>query len=176
MQQFCSHLVHWIPRKSYTMVFKDGADNAGTQAVWKSKSMVGASESIYQAAVVPLSLECSSSDEENSKIIWKNSAPNSATSVRPHALFRNKEDDAMKASVPHIDKMRQELMENSHALTPLRSQNQEFQVMFKIIDSMYDHKMKRAMTGNRGADCLVCETRVEDWVDEEQVLKGFDIS
>jgi hypothetical protein len=165
------------PAKVYTVSFKDGADGSGTHAVWKSKSMSGAGESIYQAALVPLSMESSSSDGTSSQIIWKNPAPNGAAWVRPHALYRASETDAMKLSLPEVDQQRDDLKQQEVTLSPLRQeQGTAVNVRFKIYDTMYDQKMKRNATGNRGADCIMCESRVADWTNEEQVLKGFDIT
>ena len=45
------------PADEYHMFYKEGGDGAGSQSVWKSKSMQGAAEHMFQYSIVPLRLE-----------------------------------------------------------------------------------------------------------------------
>ena len=51
-------LVQLNPVHTYRMYYKDGCDGAGSQSVWKSKSMAGMKQNIFQYSIVPLRLEC----------------------------------------------------------------------------------------------------------------------
>lgn len=81
-------LDHILPQDvTYKMLYKDGADGAGSQAIWKSKSIIGMAPNMYQYSLVPLRLEMVA-DYEN-KILWNNPSPNSAYWC-PQELIREK--------------------------------------------------------------------------------------
>ena len=52
------------------MIFKDGCDGAGQQAVWNSKSMVNAKENMFLYGITPLKLQIRHEDS-NTLILWK---------------------------------------------------------------------------------------------------------
>ena len=88
------------------MFFKDGADGAGSQAIWKSCSMKNTVSNMFQHSIVPLRLECSDPNTSERKVVWKNPAPNSAKWCRPIFLVRMKEMDAAQHVVPYTDRER----------------------------------------------------------------------
>ena len=49
-------------------------------------------------------------------------------------------------------------------------------VSVKIIDSMKDIKYRKKISGLQGADCLLCETKQEDWLKRARAESGFEIS
>ena len=162
------------PQVKYRAYYKDGADGAGSQAIWKSKSMKDAAPNIYQYSIVPLRMEVLSQNE--SKIIWKNPAPNSAFSCRPQELFREKEDNCMHHSIPYTDRSRTELMEESVAIVSHRRPEIAYQVEIVIHDTMKDMKFKKLLSGQGGADCMLCIFPQSSWMSVEQINNGFPIT
>ena len=45
-----------------------------------------------------------------------------------------------------------------------------------INDTMKDLKLKRAISGLGGADCIICSTKSEDWVNPQKIRDGFPIN
>ena len=41
---------------------------------------------------------------------------------------------------------------------------------------MKDLKFKKLISGLGGADCIICETKQEDWSNEEKIIEGFQIT
>ena len=165
----------------YRMQFKDGSDGAGSQSVWKSKSMIGAKHHMYQYALVPLKLECCvEHDDETSHMsyvpIWKNPKPNSPLWVRPVYLIREKEDDEeLKKYVTMItDECRTKLQAESMVIET--GDKQAFNVQFQIHNTMMDLKLKRNLCGKGGADCILCKHPQKEWMDSEIISEGFKIS
>ena len=47
---------------------------------------------------------------------------------------------------------------------------------FTIKDTMKDLKLKRHLSGLKGAQCILCHTKQTDWTSTEKVLNGFPIT
>ena len=45
-----------------------------------------------------------------------------------------------------------------------------------VMDIMKDLKFKKKLSGLGGADCIICESRKADWMDVEQIKKGFPVT
>ena len=159
----------------YTMYYKSGGDGAGSQTAWKSKSMKNAAENMFQYSLSPLKLVM----VKNSKteVVWKNPAPNSPYWVRPIMLIREKEDaeDLLNYVVPYTDQCRSFLNSEKINVTSWRS-GEVYKVQHVIQDTMKDMKFKKKICGLGGADCILCESRQNDWLDEEQIREGFGIT
>ena len=69
------------------LYLKDGYDSAGQQATWKSVSIKKAAPNMFQYGIIALHLT------SISEVIWKNPSPNSADSLRPIFLIREKENN-----------------------------------------------------------------------------------
>ena len=155
------------------MVFKEGGDGASGQSVWKSKKTKENAQTMFQYSLLPLRAETVS---EPPVVIWRNSAPNSPHSLRSLYLIREKEDDEelLAHVVPETDKCRKKMEENGINIE-LRDKR-VINVAVKLIDSMKDMKFKRKLSGLGGAECLMCETRPDDWSDPKQIENGFPIT
>ena len=49
-------------------------------------------------------------------------------------------------------------------------------VKAKIVDTMKDLKLKKAISGLGGADCILCTTKQSDWLDQKKIENGFPIN
>ena len=160
----------------YEMVFKDGGDGAGSQTVWNSTSMNDYVENMFQYGLTPLKLLFHSKSE--SKVLWMNHAPNSCRSLRPVFLVREKEtdEDLLKLVIPTTDQARAELAAEGICATYQSDiGDQAVDVKILIHDTMKDLKFKRHISGLGGADCILCISKQEDWVNPERVVQGFAI-
>lgn len=158
----------------FLMIFKDGADGAGQQVVWKSTSMLGWAGNMFQYSIVPLKFVCTKHTGEKI-ILWENSRPNSAKCLRPIYLVREIEtnEELLNLVIPMTDKARDEL--NEYGICTNFS-NKPIKVNLEIIDSMKDLKFKKLLSGLGGADCILCVTKVNDWTNIENILQGFPIN
>ena len=154
------------------VVFKDGADGAGSQAIWKSTKMSNAAPNMYQYGIVPLRLETTVNP---STVLWKNPSPNSPLSLRPVYLVREVESDADLTAevITKTDRCRNTLME--HGIRVLYNDT-TLNVKVQIFDTMKDLKYKKMLSGLGGADCILCDTQVADWTNVEKVTNGFTIN
>ena len=158
------------PSKPLMAVYKDGCDGAGSQSTWNSRSMINASDHMFQYSIVPLRLE------QDSKVLWKNPTPNAATSTRPIYLFRASEDDpaVLNLVIPVTDKARGELMSSHIPISD--NEGNVYNVSHVIHDTMKDLKLKKIWSGLGGADCIICEARKPDLMDPEKICHGFPIT
>ena len=135
--------------------------------MWKSAEMIGASDHLFQYSVVPLTVQ------QGSKVLWKNASPNSSTGCRPAYLLRASEDDAHVIDLvfPATDGQREELQKLS--LHIVSKTNQCYVVNHVIHDTMKDLKLKKKLSGFGGGNCILCNTRKEDWKNEDKIIQGF---
>ena len=91
--------------KELKAIYKDGGDGSGSQTIWKSASMINASDHIFQYSMVPVRLE------QDGNVVWKNPSPNSATSARPIYLLRagESEDQVKNLVIKATDEGRKEM-------------------------------------------------------------------
>ena len=108
-------------------------------------------------------------------MVWKNPAPNNATWCRPAFLVRMVEGEAAKHVVPYTDSCRSKLQEETVVITPERTER-SYNVQHEIKDTMKDLKYKKAICSLQGADCILCKHKKADWMNEELVMNGFDIT
>ena len=158
------------------MYYKSGGDGAGSQTAWKSKSMKDAAENMFQYSLSPLKLVMSKSTE--TEVIWRNPAPNSPYWVRPIMLIREREDakDVLDYVIPYTDRGRSYLNSEKINVTSWRTGEVYNNVQHVIQDTMKDMKYKKKNCGLGGADCILCESRQNDWLDEEKIKDGFGIT
>ena len=107
-----------------------------------------------------------------------NHAPNSCRSLRPVFLVREKEtdEDLLKLVIPTTDQARAELAAEGICATYQSDiGDQAVDVKILIHDTMKDLKFKRHISGLGGADCILCISKQEDWVNRERVVQGFPI-
>ena len=45
-----------------------------------------------------------------------------------------------------------------------------------IKDTMKDLKMKKSLSGLGGADCIICTTKQDEWMNKERIREGFAIT
>ena len=158
---------------SFNMMFKDGADGAGSQSVMRKAAMFDTPEHVYQHAIVPLRMEGVSSNGD-STVIWHNDAPNSALWCRPQALIRAKEDRGLlKYDFAYAEQEQEKLCKEPVEITSSRNPGLAGLVNMQIVDSMKDLKLKKSLSGCGGAACLLCMSKKGDWMKEEPVNKGF---
>lgn len=133
----------------FTMSFKDGADGAGQQVCWKSKSMIDSQANMFQYGITPLQLTCERDGQE--EVIWRNDSPNAARTLRPVYLVREVEtdEDLLSEVMGKTDSARDELVEEG-LVVKFGDTAMYFDI--KIIDSMKDLKFKRKISGLGGAD------------------------
>ena len=157
------------PMKPLKAVYKDGCDGAGSQSTWNSKSMISASDHMFQYSVVPLRVE------QDSKVVWKNPTPNAAECTRPVYLLRLPEDDPaiIELVIPKTDMAREQLKE-SRTLTD--KDGIIYECTHQILDTMKDLKLKKKWSGLGGADCIICESKQIDWIDITKIKNGFPIT
>ena len=165
--QVCKSQGTYDPKHThYKMYFKDGADGAGQQVVWKSKSMKNSKQNMFQYGLTALRLSCMNKDNSETTI-WENSVPNSARSLRPVYLIQESETDAdlLKLVIPSTDVARDKL----------NAEGNDIDISVSIIDSMKDLKFKKSISGLGGADCILCYTKRGDWTNRDKILQGFPI-
>ena len=155
------------------MVFKDGGDGAGQQVVWKSKSMIGAKENMFQYGITPLKL-IRRREDGSTVCLWQNHTPNASRTLRPLFLIREKEtdEDLLSLVIPTTDEARKELSAEGVCASV---GDKGWDVKVVIHDSMKDLKFKKLISGLGGADCILCKTQRKDWTDREKVANGFPI-
>ena len=155
------------------MYFKDGCDGAGQQTTMKSKDMVDSKHHMFQYGLVPLKMVCARASEE--MIMWLNESPNSQLAVRPVYLIREEETniELMDEVIKSTDKARDKLNEEGMVVN---FDGLKVDMRFDIKDSMKDLKLKRNISGMKGACCILCETIQKDWTSAEKVNKGFSIT
>ena len=159
----------------YKMYFKDGCDGAGQQTTMKSKDMVNSKHHMFQYGLVPLKMVCSRESEEEITTMWLNESPNSQLSVRPVYLIREEETnkELIDEVITTTDKARDKLNEEGMVVT---FNGLKVNMCFDIKDSMKDLKLKRNISGMKGARCILCETKQKDWTNSEKVNNGFHIT
>ena len=134
------------------MVFKDGCDGPGQQVVWKSKSMVDAAENMFQYRLMALKVMF---DE---KLLWRNPVSNFPICQRPVYLIREKEsgEEMITMVITATDAACQKLHKEGVKVNLNRA---EVSVAIEIKDTMKDLKLKRAISGLDGADCILCKAK-----------------
>ena len=158
----------------YTMHFKDGGDGAGQQSKLKSKKAVNSKQNMFQYGLTPLKLICTRNTGVK-EIMWENHSPNSAMAVRPIYLIRESETDPelLEEVIKTTDQAREKL--NNETLV-LELNSKKVDMHFYIQDTMKDLKFKRNISGLKGAKCILCNTKAEDWTSIEKVMDGFPIT
>ena len=129
--------------KPLKAIYKDGCDGAGSQSVWNSRSMINASDHIFQYSVVPLRLE------QGLKVLWKNPTPNAANCTRPIYLLRSSEDDptVINLVISTTDMARKDLATLKNITD---KDGITYKVEHEIHDTMKDLKLKKEMVVLRG--------------------------
>ena len=77
--------------------------------------------------------------------------------------------------IPYTDQCRSFLNSEKINVTSWRT-GAVYNVQHIIQDTMKDMKFKKKICGLGGADCILCESRQNDWLDEEQIKEGFGIT
>ena len=155
--------------KNLKLYLKDGGDGAGQMPTLKSKVSVNDEENIFQYGLIPLKMT-NFIDENTEEVVWTNPVPNSARSLRPIYLIREKEtnEDLLKEVVHNTDEARDDLNMNG-----LMVDDEKVEVDIK--DTMKDLKFKKLICGLGGAACILCKSKVEDWTNVEKIKDGFRI-
>ncbi len=169
---------------------KDGGDGAGSMPSLRSKKKPGdkddgeeedddsdededEAEHMFQYGIIPLKLVRNIDGEE--EVYWHNKVPNSARSLRPIYLIREKETDAdlLDFVIKETDRVRKDLNSNG-LLVPICSDNEQFyqHVSCDMKDTMKDLKFKKSISGLGGADCILCKSKVADWTNVEKIEAG----
>ena len=154
------------------MCFKDGFDGAGQQVSMKSIEMIESKSNMFQYGLIPLKLICHQDNKNMTP--WQNYLPNALRLLRPVFLIRETEtyQDLLYLIVPTTDKAREEL--NAEGMCYLFGKNY-INVKIYIQDTMKDLKFKRLISGEGGADCIICKTKTTEWTDIRKVSEGFPI-
>ena len=162
------------PGDNYKIFFKDGCDGAGQQTTMKSKDMVNSKHHMFQYGLVPLRTLCIRATKEE-EVMWINESPNSQLSVRPVYLIREEEtnQELIEEVIKTTDKARDELNEEGMVVN---YGDMKVDMSFDIKDTMKDLKLKRNISGMKGARCILCETKQNDWTSAEKVAEGFPIT
>ena len=149
---------------------KDGGDGAGQMPSLKSKVAVDDSENIFQYGIIPLKMTKVNDDDVSEDVVWVNPVPNSARSLRPVYLIREKETnkELLHEVVHKTDEARNHLNTNGVIVDG-------HYVKVDIKDTMKDLKFKKVICGLGGAACLLCKSQVKDWTNEEKIWEGFKI-
>ena len=147
-------------KRNLRMYLKNGGDGAGTMPVLKSKHCADDVDHIFQYGIIPLKLTAAS-DTTEEEILWSNSVPNSARSLRPVYLIREIETE-------ETDEARKYLNTNGTMIDDIC-------VSVNINDSMKDLKFKRYISGLGGTAYILCKSKVEDWTCLEKIYNGFPI-
>ena len=156
--------------KTLNMFYKDGGDTAGSQSTWNSKSIITASDHMFQYRLVPLCLE------KEGRLVWLNPVPNSPSSTRPLFLIRGHEDDPklLDIVIPQTDIPRDFL--NKSEMNIEGANGRIHSVQYFITNSMKDLKFKKKLSGLGGADCILCDSQKKDWKDVDLIIEGFPIN
>ena len=109
------------------------------------------------------------------KVLWSNPSPNSAYWGRPQELIREKEGECLTHSIPYTDRCRTKLNEEAVVIESSRDVGLAYQVQHTK-DTMKDMKLKKAISGLGGADCLLCSYNQNEWLSEENIKNGFEIT
>ena len=106
---------------------------------------------------------------------WKNPVPNSPECLRPVYLVREKENDSVLIDyvIQSTDSARDKINQDG-IVVKAHSNTVNTTVVLK--DSMKDLKMKKALSGLGGADCIICDTKQNEWMIEEKIREGFVIT
>ena len=118
----------------------------------KSKDMKDSSNNVFLYGITPLKLTV------NEQEIWKNPTPNSAETLRPIYLVREKETDPVliETVIESTDLVRNDLNSNGLDLT---IDGSVVHINLYIQDTMKDLKLKRAISGCSGAPCILCKSQ-----------------
>ena len=169
---------------NFKMYMKDGCDGAGSQQNMKTRCTDEEKEEfehhMFQFGIVPLKLVCERLDPENSDMIksvtlWENFSPNSQLTVRPVYLIREKEtnEELLQEVIISTDKSRDTLNEEGMVV---KFSDSVVDMNFIIRDTMKDMKLKKHLSGMKGADCILCHSKQKDWTSLEKVEEGFQIT
>ena len=85
------------------------------------------------------------------------------------------EGEAAKHVVPYTDQCRAKLEEESVIVRAPRCEI-SYDVMHGIKDTMKDLKYKKSICGLQGADCILCKHKKADWMKEDRIREGFNIT
>ena len=158
---------------------KDGADGAGAQDIWyHSKQMDEESaQHLFQYGFVPIKLVAEADGEPI--VLWRNKKPNSPFTLRPIYLIREKESDKdlLNEVITTTDAARIKL-NNQGLVVRCKIDEQDLAVDcgVDIVDSMKDVKLKTMVSGAGGADCQLCDTQQDEWLDKAKIETGFPIN
>ena len=150
------------------LYLKDRGDGAGQMPSLKSKVAVDDSENMFQYEIIPLKMTKVNKDSED--VVWVNPVPNSARSLRPVYLIREKEtnEELLHEVIHKTDEARNDLNINGVTVDG-------HDVKVDIKDTMKDLKFKKTICGLGGTTCLLCKSQVKDWTNEEKICEGFRI-
>ena len=161
--------------RNLTFHLKDGGDGAGTMPVLRSKK-TGVDENgdiqddthMFQCGMIPLKLV----NEKSQEMLWQNKAPNSARSLRPVYLIREVEIDIdlLKFVIKETDRSFNDLNKIGLSFT---IDNKDVVMFCSFQDAMKDLKFKKLLSGLGDADCILCKSKVKDWVDPNMTERGF---
>ena len=168
-----------IEGDSYEMFYKDGCDGAGMQTKMKTNKSPENQKSdsehhIFQYGITPLKLICTRASSKT-EVMWENKSPNSQFTVRPVYLIRETEtnEELQNEVITTTDRARDKL--NSEGMV-IDFAGSAVDMKFNIKDTMKDLKMKRNLSGLKGAKCILCHTKQADWTCTEKVHNGFPIT
>lgn len=181
------------PLDHLTFHLKDGGDGAGTMPALKSRKKAvvedentdtedasgteddesdeeDEAEHIFQYGIIPLKLV--RNFDGNEEILWENKVPNSARSLRPLYLIREKETNTelLDFVIKETDLVRNDM--NTHGLSIVCDNEETHQISCDMRDTMKDLKFKRWISGLGGADCILCKSKVADWTNLKKIEEG----
>ena len=158
-----------ITEPNLKIYLKDGGDGAGQMPSLKSKKAVNDKQNMFQYGIIPLKMTKINANATE-ELVWSNPVPNSARSLRPVYLIRDKETNKnlLDEVIPTTDEARNDLNNNGTLIGGKL-------VQIDIKDSMKDLKFKKLCCGLGGAACILCKSKVEDWTNEQKIKEGFRI-
>ena len=182
------------PLDHLTFHLKDGGDGEGSMPSLRSRkkpkianvetassaatedddSDKDEAEHMFQYGIIPLKL-VRSLQGHGKQILWQNKVPNSSRSLRPIYLIREKETETelLDFVIKETDSVRKDLNANG-LLVPISSGGVQMnlQISCDMRDTMKDLKFKKAISGLGGADCILCKSKVAEWISLKKIEEG----
>ena len=182
------------PLDHLTFHLKDGGDGAGSMPSLRSRKKTkianietassvatedvesdkDEAEHMFQYGIIPLKLVRSLQGCDK-QILWQNKVPNSSRSLRPIYLIREKETETelLDFVIKETDSVRKDLNTNG-LLVPISSGGVQtnLQISCDMRDTMKDLKFKKAISGLGGADCILCKSKVAEWISLKKIEEG----
>ena len=159
-----------VPDEIY-IAGKDGTDGSG-QHYRRAQVNVAVKGNIILYSFTPLYI-CAG-NTATGKVIWRNTAPNSALTQRPLAVIGAKEDrdDILRPLIPQIES---EISDISSGGFRMSFMDKDIHVTVNSCLTMIDGKMHASLQGTGGAYCLMCKFSKDSCHNVEYVANGFPV-